>query len=61
MNLTRVTEGEIYGAPVPSGWPDRGPFRFLGDALGKLFRRPVSAHREPVVERPDFGTAEPDE
>lgn len=34
---SRITEGEIYGAPVPGGWPNRGPFRVVSEALRKLF------------------------
>ncbi len=41
----KIVDGEIYGAPVPGGWPDRGPFQVLGDALGGLFRRRNSKDR----------------
>ncbi len=37
--VAKITEGEIYGAPVPGGWPDRGPFQVLGDTLGRVFGR----------------------
>lgn len=40
-----ITEGEIYGAPVPGGWPDRGPFKVFGNALGRLFHRRRSGGR----------------
>ena len=55
----RITEGEIYGAPVPGGWPNRGPFRVVGDALGRLFRR--SHHGEDGKDRPDDGRSERDQ
>ena len=43
-----ITEGEIYGVPVPGGWPDRGPFQVLRNALGKIFgRRKSGGHAEP--------------
>ena len=35
----KITDGEIYGAPVPGGWPDRGPLQVIGDALGRFFGR----------------------
>lgn len=47
----RITEGEIYGAPVPGGWPDKGPFRILGDALGRRFGR-RSSKNNAKSERP---------
>jgi hypothetical protein len=36
-SIANVTEGEIYGAAVPGGWPDRGPFQVIGDAVGRVF------------------------
>lgn len=52
----KIIEGEVYGTPVPGGWPDRGPFQVLGHALGRVFRRRNSrAHakvrRPPAVRR----------
>ena len=35
----RITEGEIYGAPVPGGWPNRGPLPVVGEARARLFSR----------------------
>jgi hypothetical protein len=31
----RIVEGEIFGAPVPGGWPNRSPLRALRDWLGR--------------------------
>jgi hypothetical protein len=31
----KITEGEISGAPVPGGWPNRGPFRVVAEARGQ--------------------------
>ncbi len=55
-----VTEGEIYGAPVPGGWPNRGPFRVVGDAVGRVFRKRKSADREEVTHRPDDDRSVPE-
>ncbi len=55
-----ITEGEIYGAPVPGGWPNRGPFRVVGDALGRLFRAGKPADRDAVTHRPDDDRSAPD-
>jgi hypothetical protein len=55
-----ITEGEIYGSPVPGGWPNRGPFRVVGDALGRLFRKGKSADRDEVTNRPDDDRSVPD-
>ncbi len=55
MNLdptTNITEGEIYGAPVPGGWPDRGPFHILGNALGRVFSRRKSGDSAEALRRP---------
>ncbi len=50
----KIIEGEIYGAPVPGGWPNRGPFQVLGHALGRVFsRRNSKAH--PEAQRPPAG------
>ncbi len=57
--ITKVTEGEIYGAPVPGGWPDRGPFQVLGDAVGRLFGRRTRKNREDKQGPPaDDGSSE---
>ncbi len=56
-----ITEGEIYGAPVPGGWPNRGPFRVVGDALGRIFPRRKSATREEVTSRPYDDGSLPDQ
>ncbi len=42
----RITQGEMYGAPVPGGWPHRGPFRVVGDAAVRLFRKRKSVDGE---------------
>ncbi len=55
-----ITEGEIYGAPVSGGWPNRGPFRVVGDAVGRLFRKRKSADREEVTHRPYDDQSAPD-
>lgn len=55
-----IAEGEIYGCPVPGGWPNRGPFRVVGDALGRLFRTGKSADRDEVTHRPDDDRSAPD-
>jgi len=55
----KITEGEIYGAPVPGGWPNRGPFRVVGEAVGRLFRRRESPDGEGVTDRPKDGSSEP--
>lgn len=39
----RVVEGEVYGAPVPGGWPDKGPLRVIAGAFSKFFVRRYSA------------------
>jgi hypothetical protein len=50
----KIIEGEIYGAPVPGGWPNRGPFQVLAHALGRVFsRRKSAAHSE--THRPTAG------
>jgi hypothetical protein len=56
----RITEGEIYGAPVPGGWPNRGPFRVVGEALARLFGRRDSCDPEVVTDRPDDGRSRPE-
>ncbi len=55
-----ITEGEIYGAPVPGGWPNRGPFRVVGDTVGRIFRRRKSTTHEEVTHRPDDDPSVPD-
>ena len=39
----RIVEGEMFGAPVPGGWPDKGPFEVL---MRKLRRRRVDERPE---------------
>ena len=57
---TRITEGEIYGAPVPGGWPNRGPFRVVGEALARLFGRRDSRDAEDVTDPADDAWSEPE-
>ena len=33
--MNRIVEGEVFGAPVPGGWPSKGPI----EALRKLILR----------------------
>ena len=56
----RITEGEINGAPVPGGWPNRGPFRVVGEALARLFGRRDSRDAEDVTDPPDDARSEPE-
>ncbi len=56
----RITEGEIYGAPVPGGWPNRGPLQVLKGALGKLLGREGSREQDSGAERPGESRATPD-
>jgi len=49
---TKIVEGEIYGAPVPGGWPDSGPFRVLRDGLARGFGRRTSGGRGEAGSRP---------
>ena len=39
----RIVEGEMLGAPVPGGWPDKGPF----EALMRRIRRRRSQDETP--------------
>ena len=60
----KITEGEIYGAPVPGGWPDRGPFQVLGHALRRVFSRRsgksrVGEQRPPEGGGPGSSSAQP--
>ena len=55
----KITEGEIYGAPVPGGWPDRGPFQVLGNALGRVFSRRKSGDSAQARRRPAGDTPQP--
>ena len=62
MNLdpnAKITDGEIYGAPVPGGWPGRGPFQVLGDALGRVFSRRKSTDGAEARRRPAGDTSQP--
>lgn len=54
-----ITEGEIYAAPVPGGWPDRGPFEVLGNALGRVFGRRKLGDRAEARPRPAGDSPEP--
>ena len=56
---SKITEGEIYGAPVPGGWPDRGPFQVLGNALSRVFGRRRSGDRADERRRPADDDREP--
>ena len=29
MTKRHIVEGEAFGAPVPGGWPDKGPFEAI--------------------------------
>lgn len=55
----KITDGEIYGAPVPGGWPDRGPFQVLGDALGRVFSRRKLGDGAEARRRPAGDTSQP--
>lgn len=62
MNLdpkAKITDGEIYGAPVPGGWPGRGPFQALGDALGRVFSRRNLGDSSEARRRPARDTSQP--
>lgn len=56
-----IRDGEMYGAPVPGGWPGRGPFRVLRDALGKPFRSRRRLKDAAEAERREAGTGDADE
>jgi hypothetical protein len=58
--VSRITNGGVYGTPVPGGWPNRGPFRVVGEALARLFGRRVSGDAKDVTDRPDDGGSEPE-
>jgi hypothetical protein len=44
-----VVEGESLGMPVPGGWPTRGPFQTLADALLRGGRRRDDEEAEPAI------------
>ena len=50
---SRITEGEMCGAPVPGGCPDRGPFRAVGDSFRRIFGRRNSTNHVDATERAD--------
>jgi len=54
-----ITEGEVYGSPVRGGWPDRGPFQVLGDAMGRVFGPWKSGDRAEARRRPEADSPEP--
>ena len=35
----RIVEGEAFGAPVPGGWPSKGPIEALRDLIWRRRRR----------------------
>lgn len=43
----------MYGALVPGGWPDRGPFRVVGDFFRRIFGRRQAANQVDATERAD--------
>ena len=57
---SEITEGEIYGAPVPGGWSERGPFQVLGDALSRVVGRRRSGDRADDNPEPSANTAKHD-
>lgn len=55
-----IIEGEIYGAPVPAGWPNRGPFRIVAQALARLFGRREDRESDEGRHHRRDGRSEPD-
>jgi hypothetical protein len=55
----KIVEGEIHGAPVPGGWPNRGPFQVLGHALRGVFGQRNSKANPEVRRHPAGADPEP--